>query len=112
MTAHPAHRRPDDAKVLHALAQPLLIVDAQGLVIDVNAAADVGDAEIVGVEIRQFGRDVRRRQPAILEMAPVERAQASPLRSACAGGAIPSSSSTRKSINASKANAARSRIFY
>jgi two-component system nitrogen regulation sensor histidine kinase GlnL len=40
MTAHPAHRRPDAAKVLNALAQPLLIVDAQGLVIDVNAAAE------------------------------------------------------------------------
>jgi len=40
MTAHPAHRRPDAAKVLNALAQPLLTVDAQGLVIDVNAAAE------------------------------------------------------------------------
>jgi two-component system, NtrC family, nitrogen regulation sensor histidine kinase GlnL len=40
MTAHPAQRRPDAAKVLNALAQPLLTVDAQGLVIDVNVAAE------------------------------------------------------------------------
>ena len=40
MTAHPAQRRPDAAKVLNALAQPLLIVDVQGMVIDVNAAAE------------------------------------------------------------------------
>ena len=40
MTAHPAQRRPDAAKVLNALAQPLLTVDAQGMVIDVNVAAE------------------------------------------------------------------------
>jgi two-component system, NtrC family, nitrogen regulation sensor histidine kinase GlnL len=40
MTAYPAQRRPDAAKVLNALAQPLLTVDAQGLVIDVNVAAE------------------------------------------------------------------------
>jgi two-component system, NtrC family, nitrogen regulation sensor histidine kinase GlnL len=40
MTAHPPQRRPDAAKVLDALAQPLLTVDAQGLVIDVNVAAE------------------------------------------------------------------------
>jgi two-component system, NtrC family, nitrogen regulation sensor histidine kinase GlnL len=40
MTAHPAQRRPDAAKVLNALAQPLLTVDAQGWVIDVNVAAE------------------------------------------------------------------------
>jgi two-component system, NtrC family, nitrogen regulation sensor histidine kinase GlnL len=40
MTAHPAQRRPDAAKVLNAIAQPLLTVDALGMVIDVNAAAE------------------------------------------------------------------------
>ncbi|HEY4808028.1 MAG TPA: ATP-binding protein [Roseiarcus sp.] len=40
MNAHPAQRRPDAAKVLNALAQPLLTVDVQGMVIDVNAAAE------------------------------------------------------------------------
>ena len=40
MTAHPAQRRPDAAKVLNALAQPLITVDAQGMVIDVNQAAE------------------------------------------------------------------------
>ena len=40
MTAHPAQRRPDAAKVLNALAQPLLTVDAQGRVVDVNVAAE------------------------------------------------------------------------
>jgi len=40
MTAHPAQRRPDAAKVLNALAQPLLTVDVQGMVIEVNAAAE------------------------------------------------------------------------
>ena len=40
MTAHPAHPRPDAAKVLNALAQPLITVDVQGMVIDVNAAAE------------------------------------------------------------------------
>ena len=40
MTAHPAQRRPDAAKVLNALAQPLITVDAQGMVIDVNVAAE------------------------------------------------------------------------
>jgi two-component system, NtrC family, nitrogen regulation sensor histidine kinase GlnL len=40
VTAHPAQRRPDAAKVLDALAQPLIIVDAQGMVIDVNVAAE------------------------------------------------------------------------
>ena len=40
MTAHPANRRPDAAKVLNALAQPLVTVDAQGMVIDVNVAAE------------------------------------------------------------------------
>jgi two-component system, NtrC family, nitrogen regulation sensor histidine kinase GlnL len=40
MTAHPTQRRTDAAKVLNALAQPLLTVDAQGLVIDVNVAAE------------------------------------------------------------------------
>ena len=40
MTVHPAQRRPDAAKVLNALAQPLLTVDVQGMVIDVNAAAE------------------------------------------------------------------------
>jgi two-component system nitrogen regulation sensor histidine kinase GlnL len=51
MTAHPAQRRPDAAKVLNALAQPLLTVDAQGRVIDVNVAAetffDMGRAVLV-----------------------------------------------------------------
>jgi two-component system, NtrC family, nitrogen regulation sensor histidine kinase GlnL len=51
MTAHTAQRRPDAAKVLNALAQPLLTVDAQGLVIDVNVAAetffDMGRAMLV-----------------------------------------------------------------
>jgi two-component system nitrogen regulation sensor histidine kinase GlnL len=40
MTAHPTQRRPDAAKVLNALAQPLITVDVQGMVIDVNAAAE------------------------------------------------------------------------
>ncbi len=40
MTAHPAQRRPDAAKVLNALAQPLVTVDAQGMVLDVNVAAE------------------------------------------------------------------------
>jgi two-component system, NtrC family, nitrogen regulation sensor histidine kinase GlnL len=40
MTAYPAQRRPDAAKVLNALAQPLITVDAQGMVIDVNVAAE------------------------------------------------------------------------
>ena len=40
MTAHTTQRRPDAAKVLNALAQPLLTVDVQGMVIDVNAAAE------------------------------------------------------------------------
>ena len=40
MTAHAAQRRPDAAKVLNALAQPLLMVDAQGMLIDVNVAAE------------------------------------------------------------------------
>ena len=40
MTAYPAQRRPDAAKVLNALAQPLLTVDVQGMVIEVNAAAE------------------------------------------------------------------------
>ena len=40
MTAHPARRRPDAAKVLNALAQPLLTVDCEGMVIDVNVAAE------------------------------------------------------------------------
>jgi len=40
MTAHPAPRRPDAAKVLDAIAQPLLTVDAEGMVIDVNVAAE------------------------------------------------------------------------
>jgi two-component system nitrogen regulation sensor histidine kinase GlnL len=40
MTAHPAQRRPDAAKVLNALAQPLLTVDAHGWVVDVNVAAE------------------------------------------------------------------------
>ena len=40
MTAHPAQRRPDAAKVLDALAQPLITVDAQGMVLDVNVAAE------------------------------------------------------------------------
>ena len=40
MTAHPANRRPDAAKVLNALAQPLVTVDAQGMVLDVNVAAE------------------------------------------------------------------------
>src|SRR5579872_967669 len=40
MTAEPARRRPDAAKVMNALAQPLLAVDGQGEVIEVNAAAE------------------------------------------------------------------------
>ena len=40
MTAHPVRRRPDAAKVLNALAQPLITVDVQGMVIDVNVAAE------------------------------------------------------------------------
>ena len=40
MTAHSAQRRPDAAKVLNALAQPLITVDAQGVVIDANVAAE------------------------------------------------------------------------
>src|SRR5580704_1197079 len=40
MNAHQTQKRPDAAKVLNALAQPLLTVDAQGLVIDVNVAAE------------------------------------------------------------------------
>ena len=40
MTAHQARRRPDAAKVLNALAQPLLTVDVEGMVIDVNVAAE------------------------------------------------------------------------
>lgn len=40
MTAYAAQRRPDAAKVLNALAQPLLTVDAQGMLIDVNNAAE------------------------------------------------------------------------
>jgi two-component system, NtrC family, nitrogen regulation sensor histidine kinase GlnL len=40
MTAHPAQRRPDAAKVLNAIVQPLLTVDALGMVVDVNAAAE------------------------------------------------------------------------
>ncbi len=40
MSALPAQRRPDAANVLNALAQPLITVDAQGMVIDVNVAAE------------------------------------------------------------------------
>ena len=40
MTAQIIRRHPDAAKVLNALAQPLLTVDAQGMVIDVNVAAE------------------------------------------------------------------------
>ena len=40
MTAHTTQRRPDAAKVLNALAQPLLTVDVQGMVVEVNAAAE------------------------------------------------------------------------
>ncbi len=40
MTAHTTQRRSDAAKVLNALAQPLVTVDAQGMIIDVNAAAE------------------------------------------------------------------------
>src|SRR3984957_2039186 len=40
MTAYPAQRRPDAAKGLNALAQPLLTVDVQGMVIEVNGAAE------------------------------------------------------------------------
>ena len=40
MTAEPARRHPDAAQVLNALAQPLVTVDAEGIVIDVNAAAE------------------------------------------------------------------------
>src|SRR5580693_5872823 len=40
MTAHPVRHRPDAAKVLNALAQPLLTVDVEGMVIDVNVAAE------------------------------------------------------------------------
>jgi two-component system nitrogen regulation sensor histidine kinase GlnL len=51
MTAEAAHARPDAAKVLDALAQPLLTVGAGGRVIDVNVAAetffDMGRATLV-----------------------------------------------------------------
>jgi two-component system, NtrC family, nitrogen regulation sensor histidine kinase GlnL len=40
MTAHPAQPRPDAAKVLNALSQPLITVDAEGMVIEVNVAAE------------------------------------------------------------------------
>ena len=40
MTAHTTQRRPDAAKVLNALAQPLLTVDVHGMVVEVNAAAE------------------------------------------------------------------------
>ena len=40
MIAESARRHPDAAKVLNALAQPLLTVDLQGEVIEVNAAAE------------------------------------------------------------------------
>src|ERR1700735_2540783 len=40
MNAHPAQQRPHAAKVWNALAQPLLTVDVQGMVIEVNAAAE------------------------------------------------------------------------
>ena len=40
MNAYPPQRRPDAAKVLNALAQPLITVDAEGVVIDVNVAAE------------------------------------------------------------------------
>ena len=51
MTAHAAHEGLDAARVLNALAQPLLTVDAQGRVIDVNVADetffDMGRATLV-----------------------------------------------------------------
>jgi two-component system, NtrC family, nitrogen regulation sensor histidine kinase GlnL len=51
MIAHAAHERADPAKVLNALAQPLLTVDSEGWVIDVNVAAetffDMGRATLV-----------------------------------------------------------------
>ena len=51
MIAHAAHERADPAKVLNALAQPLLTVDAEGWVIYVNVAAetffDMGRATLV-----------------------------------------------------------------
>src|ERR1700688_1087729 len=40
MNAHQTQKRPDAAKVLNALAQPLLTVDVHGMVIEVNAAAE------------------------------------------------------------------------
>jgi two-component system nitrogen regulation sensor histidine kinase GlnL len=40
MNAHQTQNRPDAAKVLNALAQPLLTVDVHGMVIEVNAAAE------------------------------------------------------------------------
>jgi two-component system nitrogen regulation sensor histidine kinase GlnL len=40
MTAQIVRRHPDAAQVLNALAQPLLTVDVQGMVIDVNVAAE------------------------------------------------------------------------
>ena len=40
MNAHQPQSRPDAAKVLNALAQPLLTVDVHGMVIEVNAAAE------------------------------------------------------------------------
>jgi two-component system nitrogen regulation sensor histidine kinase GlnL len=40
MTAPAVQQRPDAAQVLNALAQPLLTVDAEGRVIDVNVAAE------------------------------------------------------------------------
>ncbi len=58
MTAHPAQRRPDAAKVLNALVQPLLTVDAQGMVIDVNVAAetffDMGRGTLLGSRLTDF----------------------------------------------------------
>src|SRR6201996_2857070 len=40
MNAHQTKNRPDAAKVLNALAQPLLTVDVHGMVLEVNAAAE------------------------------------------------------------------------
>ena len=40
MNVHQTQSRPDAAKVLNALAQPLLTVDVNGLVLEVNAAAE------------------------------------------------------------------------
>ena len=58
MTAQLSRRRPDAANVLNALAQPLLAVDVQGIVIDVNMAAETFFDMGRGALLRSRSRDL------------------------------------------------------